>query len=206
MRPSGLLQRLKGMMNKFEIRTQELITLLPEFLSLNNQEIFNISKVIVNSLVHNKKVLICGNGGSAADAQHLAAEFVNAFSRDIERKALPAISLATDTSVITSISNDFGYDRIFSRQVEALGNAGDVLISFSTSGESKNCIEAIKTASKLGLISIAFTKVGSQLAKISNYSICVPSSNTQHIQECHIIAYHCLTEVIEDSLFRSQNV
>jgi D-sedoheptulose 7-phosphate isomerase len=157
---------------------------------------------LVEAFKNGKKILICGNGGSAADSQHFAAEFVNAFSRDLERKALPAMALSTDTSILTSIANDFQFENVFSRQVEAYGVPGDVLIALTTSGSSRNCLKAINVASSLGLTSIVFTKENGQISSKAQISIEVPSQNTQHIQECHMLAYHVITELVEDALFR----
>jgi D-sedoheptulose 7-phosphate isomerase len=146
--------------------------------------------------------MICGNGGSAADSQHFAAEFVNAFSKDLQRKSLSAIALTTDTSVLTSISNDFDFVNIFARQVEAHSRPGDVLIVLTTSGSSKNCIKAVEQAKNYGLKSIAFTRTGGKISELSDICVQVPSDNTQHIQECHMLAYHVITEIVEEKLFR----
>ena len=150
------------------------------------------------------KILICGNGGSAADSQHFAAEFVSAFARDLDRKALPALALTVDTSIITAFSNDFSFEKVFARQVEAHGRPGDVLIALTTSGSSKNCLEAVNQAQKIGLKTIAFTQVGGQISKMVDYSIEIPSNNTQHIQECHMVCYHIITELVEEALFREE--
>jgi D-sedoheptulose 7-phosphate isomerase len=150
------------------------------------------------------KVLICGNGGSAADSQHFAAEFVNAFSRDLDRKALPAIALSTDSSILTSIANDFDFENIFSRQVAAYGKPGDVLVTLTTSGNSKNCVNAVQIAKTLQMTSIVFTKKSAYISSFADIAIEVPSQNTQHIQECHILAYHVITELVEDKLFREE--
>jgi D-sedoheptulose 7-phosphate isomerase len=148
------------------------------------------------------KILICGNGGSAADSQHFAGEFVSSFAKDLDRKALPAIALTVDTSIITAISNDKSFEMVFSRQVEAIGRTGDVLIVLTTSGSSRNCLEAVSKAKELGLKTIAFTKLGGDIAKIVDSAIEIPSENTQHIQECHMVSYHLLTELVENTLFR----
>lgn len=188
-----------------EGRARELAELLPVFAQTNSSEFNAIVDLIANCFSHDGKILICGNGGSAADSQHLAAEFVNYLLPGLKRKALPALALSSDTSVITSVANDVSFSHVFSRQVQALGNKGDVLIVFSTSGKSENCINAAKEASLLGLKSIAFTKEGAHLASICDFSIRVPSNNTQHIQECHLLAYHCLAEQIEIRLFGSKD-
>ena len=144
--------------------------------------------------------MICGNGGSAADSQHFAGEFVSSFSPAIKRRGLPAIALTTDTSMITAWANDFAFDGIFARQVEALGQPGDILIAFSTSGTSKNCMVAIDAAKENGLTTIAFTKKGSQLSKVCDFSIGIPSEDTQHIQEMHVIIYHIICEIVENAM------
>jgi len=187
---------------KLEDRFIELANLIPEFRKHAEVSITTAAEVIAVAFANSKKVLICGNGGSAADSQHFAAEFVNAFSRDLDRRALPAIALSTDTSILTSIANDFQFDNVFSRQVEAYGQSGDVLIALTTSGSSRNCLNAIKTGNSQGLKTITFTKEGSQISQLAQISIEVPSENTQHIQECHMLAYHVITELVEDDLFR----
>ena len=189
-------------MGKLTIRFQELSNLIPEFELQAARAISTAADVIALAFKNGKKVLICGNGGSAADSQHFAAEFVNAFSRDLERKALPALALSTDSSILTSIANDFQFENIFSRQVEAYGQPGDILITLTTSGSSKNCLAAINMAKSLGLTTIAFTRSRGQVSSLAEISIEVPSENTQHIQECHMLAYHVITELVEDTLFR----
>ncbi len=189
-------------MGKLSARFQELSNLIPVFELQAAGAISAAADAIVGAFENNRKVLICGNGGSAADSQHFAAEFVNAFSRDLERKALPAIALSTDTSILTSIANDFEFENIFSRQVEAYGQPGDILVALSTSGVSKNCVSAIKIAGALGLRTITLTRKDAQISLLSEISIEVPSQNTQHIQECHMLAYHVITELVEDTLFR----
>ncbi len=146
------------------------------------------------------KMLLCGNGGSAADSQHIAAEMVGKFNR--LRKALPAIALTTDTSALTAIGNDFGFEHVFARKVEAHGNKGDVLIAISTSGNSKNILLAAKTAKKLGMKVIGLTgKSGGLLKPLCDICICVPSDQTPRIQEIHISIGHILCEEIESELF-----
>lgn len=189
-------------MEKIELRFKELKDLIPKFELNASKAIHASADALVAAFKGGNKVLICGNGGSAADSQHFAAEFVNAFSRDLDRKALPAIALSTDTSVLTSIANDFEFENVFSRQVEAYGLPRDILIVLTTSGSSKNCLNAVKVANSMGLITIAFTKEQGQVSTQAHICIEVPSENTQHIQECHMLAYHVLTELVEDALFR----
>jgi D-sedoheptulose 7-phosphate isomerase len=146
------------------------------------------------------KLLICGNGGSAADAQHFAAEFMNRFR--IDRRPWPAIALSTDTSVLTSIANDAAYDDVFARQVQALGRPGDVLIGLSTSGRSANVLAALRTAHELGLVTIGFTgESGSERMKADcDLLLVVPSRDTARIQECHEFAYHVVAGMVEARL------
>jgi len=184
-----------------ETRISELMQILPRFSSECGISIGVAASIIIKTFLAGSKVLICGNGGSAADSQHFAAEFVSAFSRDITRRGLPAIALTVDSSVITAYSNDFGYDGVFSRQVEALGRPGDTLIALTTSGSSKNCLQAVLKAKEIGINTIAFTRVAGAISSKVDASIEVPSENTQHIQECHMVAYHVITEIVEQSLF-----
>jgi phosphoheptose isomerase len=184
-----------------EIRFSEILELIPQFKTNCTEQILVAANLLVKAFTQGSKLLICGNGGSAADAQHLAAEFVSSFSKSIKRRALPAIALTVDTSIITAYSNDFSFDQIFERQVEAYGVSGDVLIILSTSGESINCINAAKKAKQSGIFIIAFTKLQSKLSKLADVSIEVPSENTQHIQELHMLAYHLIVEIVEIELF-----
>lgn len=188
-------------MRTIEMRFDELVTLLPKFKLHAEKAIEEAALLISNAFKKGNKILICGNGGSAADSQHFAAEFVNAFSKEIKRKALPAIALSTDTSIITAIANDFTFDNVFSRQVEAYAAPGDVLVVFTTSGSSINCINAVASAKVLGVTSIAFTQESAEISNLVDLCIEVPSVNTQHIQECHMLAYHVITELVENNLF-----
>jgi D-sedoheptulose 7-phosphate isomerase len=153
--------------------------------------------LIAGAFNNSQKILICGNGGSAADSQHMAAEFISAIDHTLKRKALPAIALTTDTSSITARANDYGFDDIFSRQVEALGQENDVLVAITTSGKSKNVIEAIKKAKSRGLKVISFTGAnGIQTVEV-DIDLNVMSTNTQHIQEGHILIYHYICSSVE---------
>jgi D-sedoheptulose 7-phosphate isomerase len=154
------------------------------------------AQLCIDCLRNGGKILIFGNGGSAADAQHIAAELIGRYKTD--RKALPAIALTTDTSVITSIANDFGYDHIFSRQVEALANSKDVVIGISTSGKSSNVIRALKLASKLNCNTIGFSgQDGGEMNKICDINILSPSMDTPRIQEMHILIGHSICHLID---------
>ena len=163
-----------------------------------SQEILDSTLLIVNCLKNGGKVLICGNGGSAADSQHFAAEFVSSFSKENQRRSYPAIALTTDMSIITAYANDFSFDGIFARQIESLGKKDDVLIAITTSGTSKNCLMAVDQAKKQGLKTLAFTKLDSEITKKVDLSIQVPSNDTQHIQECHLISYHIIAGLVEE--------
>lgn len=148
------------------------------------------------------KILTCGNGGSAADSQHIAAEFISLLSKDHYRPAMPAIALTTDTSVITAFSNDFDFDGVFERQVQALAKPGDALIGISTSGNSSNVIKAVKAAGKASVKTIVLTgSTEGELSKLADVSIRVPSENTQHIQESHLAIEHIICHLVERTLF-----
>jgi len=163
------------------------------------------AQTIVQSLLNNGKVLSCGNGGSAGDAQHFSSEMLNRFER--ERPSLPAIALSTDTSTITSIANDYSYNEIFSKQVRALGQAGDILLAYTTSGNSGNIIEAVKAAHDRDMVVIAVTgKDGGQLSSLTllnenDIELRVPSNSTARIQEVHLLVTHCLCDLIDVQLF-----
>ena len=147
------------------------------------------------------KLLLCGNGGSAADCQHMAAEFVSRLTIDFERPGLPAVALTTDTSFLTAFTNDCGFEGVFERQVQALGKPGDVLIGISTSGNSTNVIRAVQAARVASVSTIVLTGSGGRLAEMANVSISVPSANTQHVQEAHLAIEHILCGLVERYLF-----
>ena len=151
---------------------------------------------VIHALQSGGKVLLCGNGGSAADSQHIAAELVGRFKKD--RKGMPAIALTTDTSILTSIANDFGYEKVFQRQVEALGEEGDALIGISTSGRSKNVVLAIQKAREMGIVTIAL--IGEATGPVSDaadMTVSIPSTDTPRIQEGHITFGHILCDLVE---------
>jgi len=174
----------------------ESIRIKEDLLKNNICDIIAITKMILECLNSGGKVILFGNGGSASDAQHIAAELVGRFQKD--RNALPAISLTTNTSIITALANDFGYEIIFSRQIEALGKENDVAIGISTSGKAKNVNLAIKQAKKMGLKTIALTGGnGGELVKLADISLIVPSTITARIQEAHITIAHIICELIE---------
>ncbi|MGQ0711543.1 MAG: phosphoheptose isomerase [Rhodoferax sp.] len=163
-------------------------------------------QAIVAALTGGGKVLACGNGGSAADAQHFSAEFVGRFER--ERPELAAIALTTDTSIITAVGNDYSYNEIFSRQVRALGQSGDVLVAISTSGNSANVIAAIEAAHARDMVVVGLSgRTGGKMAKLlreTDVHICVPHERTARIQEVHILALHCICDAVDAQLLGDQ--
>ena len=167
------------------------------------EKILTIANDIIKGLKNGKKVMICGNGGSAADAQHIAAELLGKFY--LSRKALPAIALNTNVSVLTAVANDYSYDDVFSRQVEGLGKEGDILIGISTSGNSKNVINAIKKGKEMGIETIGFSgRNGGKMKELCDICICVPSDSTPRIQEAHITVGHVICEIVEREMFKSE--
>jgi len=166
---------------------------MENFLSLIEQ----IGKLCLNALKNNKKILIAGNGGSAADAQHFSAELTGRFKK--ERISLPAIALTTDTSALTAIGNDYGYEYVFSRQLEGLGNEGDVFIGISTSGNSQNIINAINKAKEKNIKIITLTgKDGGRMKELGDINIIIPSNDTPRIQEMHIMVLHMICQIIDE--------
>ncbi|MEQ1602171.1 MAG: D-sedoheptulose 7-phosphate isomerase [Methylophilaceae bacterium] len=166
----------------------ELQSMLPQIVA--------VAQCLRDCLKNGGKILLMGNGGSAADSQHIAAEIVGRYKR--ERRGLPAIALTTDTSIITSVGNDFGFDFIFSRQVEALCNAEDVVIGITTSGNSANVVKAIASAKEIGAITVALVGgTGGKLAELCDFSLIMPSSDTPRIQEAHIFIGHSLCDLLE---------
>lgn len=166
-------------------------------------DMIKITDAITKSLKNGGKVLIAGNGGSAADSQHIAAEIVGRFVK--ERKAYPAIALTTDSSILTSVGNDYSFDTIFARQVEGLGNKGDIFIGISTSGNSKNIIEAVSKSKEMGLITVGLLgRDGGKLKKLCDYNITFPYEETARVQEHHIMTYHLLCEFIESNMMENE--
>lgn len=183
----------KALMESADLKRQiaeKFIDLIEEAISL-----------ICGSLKKSGKILLMGNGGSAADAQHIAAEFIGRFK--LERNSLPAIALTTDTSILTSVGNDYGFDQIFARQLESLGRKEDVVIAISTSGNSKNIIEALRLSQRNGLKSIGLLGCnGGEIKELVDLAIVAPSSNTPRIQESHITIGHIICEEVEKELFK----
>ena len=166
------------------------------------EDVVTAAGVLADSLRAGGKLLICGNGGSAADAQHLAAEFVSTLTLDHPRPSIAAVALTTDTSLLTAIANDFGVERMFARQVGSIGRRGDVLVAISTSGNSANVLRAAETASEIGLAVVALTGAsGGALAPLANVSVRVPSTVTAHIQECHLAVEQLLALRVERELY-----
>ncbi len=189
------------MRKKIEESIKESIRVKEAVNKTQAENIERAAKEIIDSLKIGGKLLIFGNGGSAADSQHIAAELVGRFKMD--RLALPAIALTTNTSTLTAIANDYGYDVIFSRQIEALGVKGDVALGISTSGNSKNVIDALNKARSMGLKTIALTgNDGGKMKGITDISINVPSKDTPRIQESHIMVGHILCELIENGIVK----
>jgi D-sedoheptulose 7-phosphate isomerase len=184
---------------------KESIRVKEAFVNENLSKLVNVVEAITTALKAGSKILIFGNGGSAADAQHIAAEFVNRFV--IERPPLPAIALTTDTSIITSIGNDYDFSEIFSKQIRAIGQPGDIAWGISTSGNSANVLKGLEVAKKMGLVTIAFTgKDGGNIAKIADLSINVSSSVTARIQEVHITAGHAICDLVDIKLFQKPDL
>ena len=170
------------------------------FLKDNLSKMLEVIKLVSQSFEGGSKLLLFGNGGSAADAQHIAAEFVNRYI--IERPPLPAIALTTDTSILTSVSNDSSFNEIFSKQIKALGKEGDVAVGISTGGNSQNMVKAFEVAKEMGIKTVALTgNDGGTMAKIADVSLVVPSGSTPRIQETHILIGHILCEMVEHQLF-----
>ena len=183
------------------VRILEETAALHKALAKQAGEIERVARLISDALAAGRTLYVMGNGGSAADAQHLAGEFVNRFL--IERPPLPAIALTTDTSVLTSISNDYGYVDSFSKQVKALGKEGDVAIGISTSGSAANVIKAVKVAKEMGLKTVGLTgNDGGELAKVTDIAVIVDSPVTPRIQEVHITIGHVICEMVDRMLFQ----
>lgn len=161
------------------------------------EQLLEVAGVASSTIKAGHKIMLCGNGGSAADSQHIAAELIGRFEK--ERQSMAAIALTTDTSALTAIGNDYGYDQVFSRQVEGLGQSGDLLIGISTSGNSKNVVKAMEIAKNKGIRTVALVgdKPDGAMQLIADYVLAVPSTNTARIQECHILMMHTLCQLVE---------
>ena len=186
-------------MNKI---TDDLKTISNNFLALQEKAdlIQKISELWIEALKNGNKVIFCGNGGSAADSQHLSAELMGRYK--IDRNPMPSMSLTTDTSALTAIGNDYGYENVFSRPLKGIGNKGDVLVGISTSGNSKNILEAYKVAKDKGIKTVAFTgNGGGEMMKYADITLNVPSSITNNIQEMHIACGHIICGIVENYFF-----
>ncbi|GAB4288830.1 MAG: D-sedoheptulose 7-phosphate isomerase [Ignavibacteriaceae bacterium] len=173
-----------------------------KILSICEKQIISAADLLTETFRSGNKLLLCGNGGSAADCQHIAAELVIRLSHKIKRPALPAIALTTDSSLLTAGGNDIGFENVFARAVEGLGNKGDVLLAISTSGNSPNILKAAETAGEKGMKVIGFLgNTGGKLKSIVDVPVLIPSDNVQRIQEGHITVAHILCEIIEEELF-----
>jgi D-sedoheptulose 7-phosphate isomerase len=192
---NGFRQRIRQSIEASIAVKQELLSV--EVVST----IARVSEILVEALRKGNKAILFGNGGSAADAQHIAAEFVGRFAFD--RPPLPALALSVNTSVVTAIGNDYGFDLVFARQLEALGRAGDVAIGISTSGNSPNVLHGVVVAKKMGLQTVALTgATGGSLKTAVDHCLCAPSNKTPRIQECHILIGHIISELVEETIFR----
>jgi D-sedoheptulose 7-phosphate isomerase len=181
-------------------RFKESSEVKTRFLKENLSKLLDLIKLVAQTFEAGNKIFFFGNGGSAADAQHLAAEFVNRYVMD--RPPLPAIALTTDTSILTSISNDFAFNEIFAKQLRAIGKEGDVAIGISTSGNSSNVVKAFEVAKEMGMKTVALSgNDGGVLAKMADVSLVVSSTSTPRIQETHILIGHILCEMVEHQLF-----
>ena len=179
----------------------ESATLKRKIAETMSDDIMKAADIIASAIRDGNKVMFCGNGGSAADSQHLAAELVVRLTSKSNRRALPGIALTTDTSILTAASNDFGYENIFSRQVEAIGNDGDILMAFSTSGNSANVVKAVKVSKESGITTIGMLGGdGGKLSTLVDHHLIVPSSDTQRIQEAHITIGHIIIQLVENRL------
>jgi len=180
---------------------RESIRVKEAFVRKNADRLVSLAERISKAFMNGGKLMLCGNGGSAADAQHIAAEFVNRFQE--ERAPLPALALSTDTSIITSIANDYGYEQVFSKQIKALGRKGDILLAISTSGSSANIISAIHAAKERQIYTVGFTgRDGGKMLALVDLSLLVESRSTPRIQEAHILAGHIVCELVENILIQ----
>jgi D-sedoheptulose 7-phosphate isomerase len=181
---------------------RESVKAKEDFIAENGRKVILLAEKIALAFTHDRKLMLCGNGGSAADAQHVAAEFVNRFL--MERPPLPAVALTTDTSVLTSVANDYSFEEVFAKQIKALGTEGDVLLAISTSGKSSNILSAVRTARNMGIYCAALAGGdGGPLAKLADLFLVVRGSSTPRIQETHIFAGHLICQLVDHMLFQT---
>lgn len=184
-------------MDRIQKIFRQSIAVKEDTLNQNLEKIRQAAGMLADAFHSGGKVLICGNGGSAADSQHIAAEFIGRFQK--ERKALAAVALTTDSSILTALANDYNFDIVFSRQIEGLGQPGDVLLGISTSGNSGNVVKAVETAGAVGMKTIALTgSGGGRLAQTADLCIAVPSAVTARVQESHLLVAHVICELVEE--------
>lgn len=189
-----------GIENIIRDALKESLQAKEEFVRENISNIEFIAEKIASAFTRDRKLIICGNGGSAADAQHISAEFVNRFK--MERPPLPAIAITTDTSILTSIGNDYGFDEVFAKQIKAIGMEGDILLAISTSGKSPNIIKAVDSAKDMGIYTVGLSGGnGGELLKRADLCLCVKSKDTPRIQETHIFVGHLICELVDYILF-----
>ncbi len=189
---------MKEIVEKILLNSLEVVR---QFIGKNQEKLILLAQKVADAFVKERKLMICGNGGSAADAQHIAAEFVNRFQ--LERPPLPAMALTTDTSIITSVANDYEFSQVFSKQVKALGLQGDVLLGISTSGNSENLVVAVREARKLGIYTAAFLGGGGgRLLNQVDMALVVESDATPRVQEAHALAGHILCHLVDYILFQ----
>jgi len=194
-----------GMETIVEQALKESIRVKAAFVRQNSNALIKLAELIFQAFLNGRKLMICGNGGSAADAQHIAAEFVNKFQQN--RAPLPALALTTDTSVLTSVANDEGYECVFSKQIKALGVKGDILLAISTSGSSANILSAVQTALEAGIYTVGLTGGnGGKMLAVVDFPLVVESSSTPRIQEVHILVGHIICELVEHFLIHGDQV
>jgi D-sedoheptulose 7-phosphate isomerase len=181
--------------------SREGAELRQRFFAENAKQVVEVGRTMAVCLARGGKILLCGNGGSAADAQHLAAEFVNRFQ--LERPPLPAMALTTDTSVLTAIGNDYGFDQVFVKQVQAHGRPGDILVGITTSGNSANVVAAMRTAKEKGLITVGLAGKNGEIVQFCDHAILVPHTMTALIQETHIAVGHLFCRLVDHFLFEA---
>ncbi len=192
---------MKEYISRQILEAVRVMSLMAEDDGLSSQ-VIAVSNACVEALKKGGKVLLAGNGGSAADAQHIAGEFVSRF--EFDRPGLPAIALTTDTSILTAIGNDYGYERLFARQVQAHGRPGDLFFGYSTSGKSPNILRAFEEAKKMGLITVGLTgNKGGPMLELCDYLLAVPSGHTPKIQEGHLVLGHIICGLVEKAMFKS---
>jgi D-sedoheptulose 7-phosphate isomerase len=196
----GKRQMGNAMKNIITKALNESLRVKEDFVRKNTSALIHLAEDISEAFRNDRKLMICGNGGSAADAQHFAAEFVNRFQ--MERRPLPALALTTDSSIITSVANDYRYEEVFSKQIQALGVEGDILLAISTSGKSGNILSAIRTAREKGLYTVGLTGGdGGDMVKLVDLALVVESDRTPRVQEAHVLAGHLICELVDYILF-----